>query len=123
MSDLTILEVTGDAETVGAAHGQQFGEDIRAYLEKRRTLSLEGTDLDAAGVTAIAEDMVDAHLAYDDALFDEMAAMAAAGTMWSFSPNTINTGMARVGSTLRRSASRRISRPPRRAFGAGRPQK
>lgn len=78
MSDLTILEVTGDAETVGAAHGQQFGEDIRAYLEKRRTLSLEGTDLDADGVTAIAEDMIDAHLAYDDALFDEMAAMAAA---------------------------------------------
>ncbi len=78
MSALVVLEVAGTPEVVGAAHGQRFGADIRGYLEKRRTLSLEGTDLDAEGVTAIAADMVDAHLAYDDALFDEMAAMAAA---------------------------------------------
>lgn len=76
MNELQVLTAHGSAEAVGRAHGAAFGTDVRAYLEKRRTLSAEGTDLDAAGITAIAERMVDAHRAYDPALFDEMAAMA-----------------------------------------------
>jgi isopenicillin-N N-acyltransferase-like protein len=78
MKQLTVLTAHGSPASAGRAHGEAFGADVRAYLEKRRVLSAQGTDLDDAGITAIAEQMVEAHRAYDPALFEEMAAMAEA---------------------------------------------
>jgi isopenicillin-N N-acyltransferase-like protein len=78
MRELSILRVAGSAHSVGAAHGERFGADIREYLGKRRALSAVGTDLDARGITAIAEGMVDHHRAYDPLVFEEMEAMAEA---------------------------------------------
>ena len=76
MNRLVTLVASGTPEAIGSAHGSAFASDIRSYMEDRVRLSRTGTDLDRAGVVAIAQAMLDAHRAYDEDLFLEMAAMA-----------------------------------------------
>lgn len=73
---LTVLEASGSATEIGAAHGHAFGAQIRSYMADRRDLAREGTTLTIAGVEQIADDMVPPHREYDRDLFDEMTAMA-----------------------------------------------
>lgn len=76
MNRLTTLVASGSSEAIGSAHGSAFATEIRSYMEDRVRLSRTGTDLDRAGVVAIAQAMLDAHRAYDEDLFVEMVAMA-----------------------------------------------
>jgi isopenicillin-N N-acyltransferase-like protein len=72
------LEATGTPAEVGTTHGAAFGPQIRDYADDRVALSATGTDLDRDSILDIARQMLEAHEAYDEALFVEMIAMAAA---------------------------------------------
>lgn len=76
MPKMTVLALSGSPESIGDAHGRAFGDQIRSYMQTRRKLSLVGTQLTEHQVTEIAEEMLDAHRAYDADLFVEMIAMA-----------------------------------------------
>lgn len=76
MNRLVTLVASGTPEAIGSAHGSAFASEIRSYTEDRVQLSRTGTDLDRAGIVAIAHAMLDAHRAYDEDLFLEMVAMA-----------------------------------------------
>ncbi len=76
MNRLVTLAASGTPEAIGSAHGSAFASEIRSYMEDRVRLSRTGTDLDRAGVIAIAQAMLDAHRDYDEDLFVEMVAMA-----------------------------------------------
>lgn len=76
MKSMTVLVSEGTPESIGRAHGEAFGAEIRTYMATRRDLSRVGTDLTDDQVTAMAGDMLDAHRDYDDDLFREMVAIA-----------------------------------------------
>jgi isopenicillin-N N-acyltransferase-like protein len=63
---------------MGAAHGAAFAADIRAYTLGRIELSGVGTTWGSAQLEALAEQMLPAHRRYDEALYEEMVAMAEA---------------------------------------------
>ena len=75
-SKLSVLKASGTPDSIGAAHGSTFADDILRYLSDRRLLSREGTSLTSQEVTEIADRMIDAHRTYDADLFEEMVAMA-----------------------------------------------
>lgn len=79
---IRIIELSGSAQAMGAAHGLRFGEDIRQYAEDRIGLVMSGlwsgNRLARADVLAIAESCLPFHEAFSPELTEEMAAMGEA---------------------------------------------
>ena len=75
---IRLTAVSGSPQLMGSAHGSQYADEIRAYADDRILLSAEGTDWDRDRILDLAERMLDAHQGYDEALFEEMTAMATA---------------------------------------------
>lgn len=77
---IRILDASGSAEAIGAAHGREFADEIRHYTRERVDLvaagGWSGGPMDRADVLAIADSMLPAHEAFDAGLHAEMLAMA-----------------------------------------------
>ncbi len=81
-SRLRVADLFGSPGDMGRRHGAMFDAEIRHYAADRIALVASGLwsggPIDESEVLAIAESMLDAHAAYDPALFDELEAMAGA---------------------------------------------
>ena len=79
---IRVLDLAGDAEARGRAHGRAHAEEIRRYADERIELVASGLwsggPLDRADVIGIAESMLPAHEAFDADLHAELCAIAAA---------------------------------------------
>lgn len=80
--DLRVLDLSGSPEEMGATHGSQYAEEIRAYTDERVALVASGTwsggPISRSDVLDIASSMLPAHEAFDGALHAELLAMASA---------------------------------------------
>ena len=77
---LSVLDLVGSPESLGAAHGAYAPETLRAFarerLELARTPEWTGRRLERAQVLALAEACLDAHRHYSPALTRELEALA-----------------------------------------------
>lgn len=77
---LRILDTAGSPSELGATHGRQYAEEIRAYAADRMAIVASGmwtgVPLSRADVVDIAGSMIPAHESFDGELHTEMAAMA-----------------------------------------------
>ena len=70
------LSISGDPGSLGRTHGAAYAEDIRAYCSGRISLSGEGNDWNREQLVDLGTQMLPAHRAYDEALYEEMLALA-----------------------------------------------
>jgi isopenicillin-N N-acyltransferase like protein len=75
---IRVLELAGTPHEMGTAHGAAFADEIAEYARGRVELARTGTRFDTAGISALAESMVDAHRTYAPDLMEETTALAAA---------------------------------------------
>lgn len=79
---IRILDASGSPGDIGRTHGLAYSEEIRSYTNDRIGLVESGLwsggPMTRGEVLEIAESMVDAHVAFDPDLHDEMEAMASA---------------------------------------------
>ncbi len=77
---IRVLDLAGDAETMGHMHGDTHRDEIQAYCDERIELVMSGLwsggPLERDAVLEIAEACVPAHHAHDENLHAEMLAMA-----------------------------------------------
>jgi isopenicillin-N N-acyltransferase-like protein len=80
--DLRVLEIFGNSNDIGRAHGEACREMIRGYLEERLTLTAQekwsGGQTDRDLILEIAEGTLPYHERFSESLHDEMLAMATA---------------------------------------------
>ncbi|MDE0668212.1 MAG: C45 family autoproteolytic acyltransferase/hydrolase [bacterium] len=79
---LRVMDASGSAEEIGAAHGRAHAAEIQAYTADRVGIVASGVwtgaPLPAADVVDIAHSMIPAHESFDGDLHAEMVAMAEA---------------------------------------------
>lgn len=79
---IRVTDLVGDATARGRLHGERHTPGIRAYTDERVAIVASGVwsggPFGADEALSLAEAMLPAHREYDEALYEEMTAMAAA---------------------------------------------
>jgi isopenicillin-N N-acyltransferase-like protein len=75
---IRVLAASGTPAEMGALHGAGYAAEIVEYTGDRVERSADGTTMSRGRILALAERLLPAHRDYDQALFEEMEALAEA---------------------------------------------